>query len=281
LPIDDCPIIIPLNKQSFCGIYTLPKKKNPNNFAVLKEIIAKLRSPEGCPWDRKQTHASLRPYLIEECYEVLQALEKGTPQKLCEELGDLLLQIMLHAQIAAEAEQFDIDDVVRGISGKLVHRHPHVFGGRKVQDAGEVELNWQALKQEEREEGESLLSGVPEQMPALAYSQSIQRRVAGVGFDWEEVDEIIDKLAEEVAEIKQAPNQQEKAQEFGDLLFTLANIARRLDIDLEMTLRSANQRFCRRFACMEKLCRERGLNFSSLSLDEQNALWEEAKRKLK
>jgi len=259
----------------------LPKKKNPDNFAALKEIIAKLRSPEGCPWDRKQTHASLKPYLIEECYEVLQALEKGTPQKLCEELGDLLLQIMLHAQIAAEASQFNIDDVVRGISSKLIHRHPHVFGGRKVQDAGEVELNWQALKQEEREKGESILSGVPEQMPALAYSQSIQRRVAGVGFDWEKMDEIIDKLAEEVTEIKQAPNQQEKAKEFGDLLFTIANIARRLDIDLEMALRSANQRFCHRFAYMEEICRERGVNLGSLSLDEQNALWEEAKRKLK
>jgi len=259
----------------------LPKKKNPDNFAALKEIIAKLRSPEGCPWDRKQTHASLKPYLIEECYEVLQALEKGTPQKLCEELGDLLLQIMLHAQIAAEASQFNIDDVVRGISSKLIHRHPHVFGGRKVQDAGEVELNWQALKQEEREKGESILSGVPEQMPALAYSQSIQRRVAGVGFDWEKVDEIIDKLAEEVTEIKQAPNQQEKAKEFGDLLFTISNIARRLDIDLEMALRWANQRFCHRFAYMEEICRERGVNLGSLSLDEQNALWEEAKRKLK
>jgi tetrapyrrole methylase family protein/MazG family protein len=188
---------------------------------------------------------------------------------------------MLHAQIAAEAGQFNIDDVVRGISSKLIHRHPHVFGGKKVQDAGEVELNWQALKQEEREEGESLLAGLPEQMPALAYSQSIQRRVAGVGFDWEKVDQIIDKLAEEVAEIKQAPDQQERAKEFGDLLFTLANVARRLDIDLEMSLRSANQRFCRRFACMEEICHERGLNLASLSLEEQNVLWEEAKRKVK
>ena len=256
----------------------MPEKENLDGFAALKEIIAKLRGPEGCPWDRKQTHASLKPYLIEECYEVLQVLDEGAPQKLCEELGDLLLQIMLHAQIAAEAGQFNIDDVVQGISQKLIHRHPHVFGGQKVQDAGEVELNWEALKQEEREEGESLLAGVPEQMPALAYSQSIQRRVAGVGFDWEKVEEIIDKLAEEVSEIKNAIDQQEKAKEFGDLLFTLANVARRLDIDLEMALRSANQRFCRRFAYMEEICRERGLNFSSLSLDEQNALWEEAKR---
>ena len=256
----------------------MPDEADPGSFAKLRQIIAELRGPEGCPWDRKQTHASLKPYLIEECYEALQALDEGAPQKLCEELGDLLLQIMLHAQIAAEVKQFNIDDVVQGISQKLIHRHPHVFGGQKVQDAGEVELSWEALKQEEREEGESLLAGVPEQMPALAYSQSIQRRVAGVGFDWEKVEEIIDKLAEEVSEIKNATDQQEKAKEFGDLLFTLANVARRLDIDLEMALRSANQRFCRRFVYMEEACRNRGVSFGSLSFDEQNALWEEAKR---
>ncbi|MBM4446394.1 MAG: nucleoside triphosphate pyrophosphohydrolase [Chloroflexi bacterium] len=259
----------------------MPKKERLDSFAALKEIITRLRGPDGCPWDKKQTHASLKPYLIEECYEVLQALEEETPQKLRDELGDLLLQIMLHAQIAAEAGQFSIDDVVQGISNKLIHRHPHVFGGQKVRDAGEVEVNWEALKQEEREEGESLLAGVPEQMPALAYSQSIQRRVARVGFDWEKVEEIIDKLAEEVAEIKQAPDQQEKVKEFGDLLFTLVNVARRLDIDLEMALRSANQHFSCRFAYMEKVCRERGINLGSLSLDEQNALWEEAKRRVK
>jgi len=254
----------------------LPKKES-DRFRELKEIIARLRGPNGCPWDKKQTHASLRPFLVEESYEVLQALEEGTPQKLRDELGDLLLQIMLHAQIAAESGQFDIDDVVRGISNKLIHRHPHVFGGREAKDIVEVEQNWEALKQEERAEGESILAGMPEQMPALAYSQSMQRRVAGVGFDWAKVEEIIDKLAEEVEEIKQATNQQEKANEFGDLLFTLANIARRLDIDLEMALRSANQRFSRRFTCMEEICRERGVNLASLSLDEQNSLWEEAK----
>ena len=270
-----------LNKKIIIGVYILPDKKHQNSLAELEEIIARLRGPDGCPWDKKQTHASLRPYLIEECYETLQALDDGSPQKLCEELGDVLLQIMLHAQIAAESGQFGIDDVVRGISNKLVHRHPHVFGGQKARDASEVEVNWQALKQEEREEGESLLAGVSEQMPALAYSQSVQRRVAGVGFDWEKVEQIIDKLAEEVSEIKNAPDQHERAEEFGDLLFTLANVARRLDIDLEMSLRSANQRFCQRFACMEEICRERGIKLGNLSLDEQNALWEEAKRKVK
>jgi len=257
----------------------LPKKES-DRFRELKEIIARLRGPNGCPWDKKQTHASLRPFLVEESYEVLQALDEGIPEKLRAELGDLLLQIMLHAQIAAETGQFDIDDVISGISNKLIHRHPHVFGGQEVKDVVEVEQSWEALKQEERAEGESILAGMPDQMPALAYSQSMQRRVAGVGFDWEKVEDIIDKLAEEVAEIKQATNHQERANEFGDLLFTLANIARRLDIDLEMALRSANQRFYCRFTLMEKLCRQRGINLASLSLDEQNALWEEAKQRI-
>jgi len=256
----------------------LPKKKS-NSFSELKEIIARLRGPDGCPWDKKQTHASLRPFLVEESYEVLQALDENSPEKLRDELGDLLLQIMLHAQIADESGQFSINDVIQGINQKLIHRHPHVFGGKKATDVIEVEQNWEMLKQEEKTEGESILSGMSEQMPALTYSQSMQRRVAGVGFDWEQVEEIIDKLAEEVTEIKQASDQQERASEFGDLLFTLANIARRLDIDLEMALRSANQRFLRRFTYIEELCRQRGLNLADLSLDEQNVLWEEAKKK--
>jgi tetrapyrrole methylase family protein/MazG family protein len=255
--------------------------ESQDSFQTLKAIVAKLRGPDGCPWDKKQTHTSLKPYLIEESYEVLQALEDGPPQELCEELGDLLLQIMLHSQIASESGQFQIGDVVKGISQKLVHRHPHVFGSQKVDDVAEVELNWETLKQETRQEGESLLSHVPREMPALVYSQSIQRRVAGVGFDWDRVDDILDKLVEEVAEIKQAPDQQEMAKEFGDLLFTLANITRRLDIDLETALRSANQRFYQRFAYMEEVCRKKGISLGKLTLDEQNVLWEEAKRKLK
>jgi len=245
------------------------------------ETIARLRSPDGCPWDRKQTHTSLKPYLVEECYEVLQALEEGAPQKLCEELGDLLLQIMLHALIATEDGEFDIEDVVRRINTKLIHRHPHVFGATRVEGVDEVMLNWEILKQGERSGDESLLSGVPKQMPALLYSQSIQRRVAAVGFDWVEEEEIIDKLAEEVTEIKQASDQTEKAEEFGDLLFTLANVARRQDIDLEAALRAANERFYQRFSYMEKVCRQRGSSIGKLSLDEQNTLWDEAKQHVK
>ncbi len=254
---------------------TLPQ--DLNRFASLVGIIAKLRAPDGCPWDREQTHTSLRQSLLQECYEVLEALDEGDAERLCGELGDLLMQVVLQAQIAAEAGEFEVGDVINGINTKLIHRHPHIFGTLKVKDADEVAHNWEVLKKEERESGTSMLAGVPKQMPALGYSQEIQHRVAQVGFDWEEVDGIIDRLAEEVIEFRQAGSQRQKTQEFGDMLFTLANIARRLGIDLEAALRQTNQRFYRRFAYMEELCRQRGLELSKLSFDEQNTLWEEAK----
>jgi tetrapyrrole methylase family protein/MazG family protein len=255
-------------------------KEKIDSFAELKNIISRLRGPRGCPWDRQQTHVSLRPYLIEECYEVLQALEDGPPAKLCEELGDLLLQIMLHAQMSAENGQFTIDDVVQGISAKLVHRHPHVFGDAEAKDAAEVRHNWEALKNAERHNEGSILSGVPRSMPSLSYSNSIQRRVAAVGFDWEKTEDILEKLTEEVAEIMEAGDKEEKAREFGDLLFVLVNIARRQDVDLETALGGANRRFYNRFACMEQLCRQRGVSFADLSFAGQNDLWAEAKKKV-
>jgi len=251
---------------------------NLDQFATLVDIIARLRAPDGCPWDRKQTHTSLRENLLEECYEVLETLDKGDSEKLCDELGDLLMQVVLHTQIATEAGEFELGDVLSSINTKLIHRHPHVFGSRKVKDAEEVTLNWEVLKQEEREADVSILANVPKDMPALGYSQSIQRRVAWVGFDWEDTEGVMDKLVEEVRELKQAGSQEEKAAEFGDLLFTLANIARRLGIDLEAALRGANQRFYQRFTYMEEVCRQRGLNFGELSFDEQDAPWEEAKK---
>ncbi len=254
--------------------------ENLSQFATLVDIIAKLRAPDGCPWDREQTHASLRGNLLEECYEVLEALDEGDAGKLCTELGDLLMQIVLHSQIAAEAGEFELGEVVSSISNKLIQRHPHVFGSLKVKDADEVLLNWEALKKEERGTDASLLANVPGQMPALAYSQEIQSRVARVGFDWADIDGVIDKLAEEVSEFKRAESHQQKEAEFGDLLFTLANIARRLGVDLEAALREANKRFYHRFSCMEKVCQERGVDFAELSFDEQNALWEEAKKSM-
>ena len=252
-----------------------------NQFGALVDIIARLRAPDGCPWDRKQTHASLRENLLAECYEVLEALDEGDSGKLCDELGDLLMQVVFHARIATEAGEFELGDVISGINTKLIHRHPHIFGSEKVRDAEEVALNWEVLKQEEREADTSILDSVPPQMPALGYSREIQRRVARVGFDWEDIDGVMDKLVEEVGELKQADSQEHRAQEFGDLLFTLVNIARRLGVDSEAALREANRRFRRRFSHMEEVCRQRGLKFGDLSFAEQNALWEEAKKGVK
>ncbi len=248
------------------------------DFYTLVNIFARLRAPDGCPWDRKQTHATLRENLLEECYEVLETINEGEPSKLCEELGDLLMQIVFHAQIAAEEGEFTIGDVVEGINTKLIHRHPHIFGSTKVDSAEEVAHNWEALKRQEREAGASILAGVPKRMPALGYSQGIQRRAAQVGFDWKNVDDVIDKLVEEVKEFKQAGSQEEREREFGDLLFTLVNIARRMGIESESALRGANERFYRRFTFMEELCRQRRLDLSKMSPKELDALWEEAKR---
>jgi tetrapyrrole methylase family protein/MazG family protein len=258
-------------------VLSLPR--NLNQFATLVDIIARLRAPDGCPWDRQQTHASLRENLLEESYEVLEALDSGDPMKLCDELGDLLMQVVLHAQIATEAGEFKLEDVVSNINTKLIYRHPHVFGSLKVKDAEEVVLNWEVLKQGERPPETSILASVPKHMPALGYSQEIQRRVARVGFDWEDTNGVIDKLVEEVGEFKEADTQQQREHEFGDLLFTLVNIARRLGVDLETALRQANQRFYRRFSYLEEACRQRRASLNELSFDEQNALWEEAKNK--
>ncbi len=257
---------------------SLPEKLN--QFETLVDIIARLRGPGGCPWDREQTHASLREALLEECYEVLDALDEGDSGRLGEELGDLLMQVVFHAQIAAESGDFELGDVIRSINTKLVYRHPHVFGSAKAKDSAEVLLNWEVLKKEEREADTSMLASVPKQLPALSYSQDIQRRVVRVGFDWEDIEGVINKLSEEVNELKQTESHEEKVQEFGDLLFTLVNVARRLGVDSEAALREANKRFYRRFSHMEDICRKRGINFGDLSFDEQNALWEEAKKKV-
>ncbi len=256
----------------------MPEEKELGQFDFLVNIIARLRSPGGCPWDRQQTHRSLRQNLLQECYEVLEALDKGDPQKLSEELGDLLMQVVMHSQIAAEAGEFSIREVIEKITRKLIHRHPHVFGEVKVRDAAEVLQNWEALKREERGEGHSMLSGIPKYMPALSYSQEIQRRASRVGFDWKDSEGIIEKLVEEVKELKEAQGKDERAKEFGDLLFCLANLGNHLGIDLESALREANERFYQRFTYMEEVSEKRGKSLSELSFEEQNALWEEAKR---
>jgi tetrapyrrole methylase family protein/MazG family protein len=254
---------------------TIPR--DLNRFASLTKIIAVLRGPHGCPWDKEQTHASLRGTFLQECYEVLETLDEGDTKKLREELGDLLLHIVLQSQIAKEAGEFTIKDVIKSINEKLIHRHPHVFGEQKVKDVAEIVHNWEMLKREERGVEHSIIASVPKNLPALSYSQEVQQRAAEVGFDWEKDEGVIEKLTEEVNELTSANTMESKEEEFGDLLFTLTNIARRQGVDLEVALREANRKFSRRFQCMEDLCRQRGINFGDLSFDEQNRLWEEAK----
>ena len=262
--------------------FPVPAPESLGEFSTLRAIIARLRSPDGgCPWDHQQTHASLRESLLQECYEVLEALDEADPKKLSQELGDLLMQILLHAQIASEAGEFEMEDVLREISAKLIRRHPHVFGNDKLHTAQEVLNRWEHLKKNERPADASILASVPRHMPALAYSQEIQERVARVGFDWKEADDILDKLAEEINEIKQAQSRQEKEAEFGDLLFVLVNVIRRQGVDVEVALRGANERFRRRFAWMETACRERGQSMDKLSFEQLNALWDEAKKETK
>ena len=252
--------------------------ENLSKFDTLVAIIARLRAPDGCPWDKEQTHQTLRANLLSESYEVLEALDNGDKAELCEELGDLLLQIVLHAQIAKDDKEFEIGDVIKSISTKIIRRHPHIFGSRKVKDAEEVMHNWEALKKEEREEGKSMLEGVPKNMPALAYAYEISRRAVRVGFEWENIEGVIDKLIEEAREIKEADSREEKAREFGDLLFTLVNFARWQGIDSEAALREANHKFYRRFSSMGERCRQRGRELQELSFEEWNELWDEAKK---
>ncbi|MBI2305057.1 MAG: nucleoside triphosphate pyrophosphohydrolase [Chloroflexi bacterium] len=248
------------------------------SFENLVRIVAHLRGPDGCPWDRAQTHQSIKPHLLEETYEVLHTLDEEDLDNLCEELGDLLMQILLHAQMAAEAQRFDIGDVIQGIADKLVRRHPHVFGEASASTPEEVLVHWEAVKGGERKDSASLLDGVPPSMPALACSQAIQERASRVGFDWPGVEGVMDKLVEEVAELKEAQTPEERVREWGDILFTLANLGRWTGIDLEEALRLSNARFRKRFAYMESECRQRGLAMGSLSLGEMEALWQEAKK---
>jgi tetrapyrrole methylase family protein/MazG family protein len=251
-----------------------------DKFETFRTIVERLRGEGGCPWDRRQTHESLKKYLIEESYEVLEAIDSGDMTALSEELGDLWLQIMLHSQIASETGEFSLEDVLRSINSKMIKRHPHVFGGEKVADAEEASLSWQELKEREKNGDQSLLAGIPGSLPALAYSQTAGRRVAAVGFDWENENDIIDKLVEEVEELKKAVTPEERSHEFGDVLLVLASVARRMDVDLESSLRLANARFTRRFKYIEQVCRERGLDMRGMKLSEMDAIWDEAKKEV-
>jgi len=247
------------------------------SFDAFVRIIAKLRSPEGCPWDREQTHESLKPYVVEEAYEVVEAIDQGHPATLSDELGDLLLQVVLHAQVADEAGEFDISDVLKAISAKMVRRHPHVFGEVQVSGAREVLANWETIKKGEKEERKTMFDGIPRHMPALQAAQEVQGRAARIGFDWKELQPVLDKVEEEIRELKAARSSAETQAELGDLLFALVNAARHLGVNAEMALQSASGKFVRRFTRMEELAREQGVELSSLDLARQDALWNHAK----
>lgn len=254
----------------------VPPLPRPSSLETFQDTIARLRAPGGCLWDQAQTHQSLRPHLLEESYETLAALDADDTDALREELGDLLLQIVLHAQIAVEAGEFTLAQVIEVVDAKIRHRHPHVFGDIVVADVGEVLHNWEEIKREEKG-AHSLLGGVSRSLPALAQAQAIQKRVARVGFDWPDIEGVVAKIAEEVAELREAEGDKEREEELGDLLFSVVNLARWLKVDAESALRGACEQFVRRFSGMERLCRERGLNLSELGLAEQDELWEEVK----
>jgi tetrapyrrole methylase family protein/MazG family protein len=255
----------------------LTMEQNRRTFDALRAITHRLYAPGGCPWDREQTHTSLKPFLLEETYEVLSALDEGDPERLCEELGDLLLQMTLHTEIAEAADEFTYGDVFERITAKLQRRHPHVFGDAVVTSADETWTNWQRIKAAEKNNAESILAGVPAAMPALAYAQAVQERAARVGFDWPKLDEVLDKLVEELQELREAEGAEQRLDEFGDVLFVLANVARWLKVDAEEALRLAGRKFYRRFSGMETLARERGLDLHGMSLAQMDALWNEVK----
>ena len=250
-------------------------------FQTLVDIVARLRAPGGCPWDREQTHESLKRHLLEESYEVIEAIDQGNPAVLSEELGDLMVQVAFHADIAWEAGEFQLEDVLRQINSKLVRRHPHVFADGHVEDAREVEQNWEQIKaQERKEKGESKspVEGISVDMPALAYAQLMQDRVGKAGFEWDDISGVLDKIVEEVTELKAAATPEEKVHELGDLLFTMVNLTRWSGAHAEDVLRQANQRFGKRYLSMERLASERGMDFEALPLDQKEELWQEAKR---
>ncbi len=251
---------------------------------TLRYITMRLRrDPDGCPWDRQQTHQSLTRYVIEETYEVVEALEENDLEKLAEELGDLLLQVYLHAEIARQDGDFNIGDVFEHVSAKLIRRHPHVFGQIEVQNAGQVVQNWEEIKRQERiaagkdVQSESILDGVPLAAPALIVAQEYQKRAAKIGFDYDNLQAVLAKLTEELHELQEAATPEHKREEMGDVLFMVARVARELNIDAEEALRYANRKFRQRFQAMEHISRQEGRTFSSYNLDEWLHLWNRVK----
>lgn len=252
-------------------------------FQKLVETVARLRAPDGCPWDRQQTHVSLARYAIEETYEVVEAIESGDPARLQDELGDMLLQVLLHAQIASESQHYDIADVCRTIREKLRRRHPHVFADTEVAGVEDVLRNWEEIKRAEPgyEDRQSALDGVPESLPALMRAAKLSKKAAKTGFDWPDAASIVEKLKEETRELEQAIDRGDEGEirdEIGDLLFTVVNIARFKQIDPEEALRHMLGRFTRRFTRIEERARETGRDIHEMTLEEMDSVWDEAKQ---
>ncbi len=273
-----------IDRSPHIGLLTalyVPGLGEGTSFESFQELVAHLRAPNGCPWDREQTHLSLRTHLLEETYELLSDLDAGDAVGMREEFGDLLLQIVLHAQIASEEGEFNMAEVLQGIHAKIVHRHPHVFGDVEVSGAGEVLLNWERLKAAERAANgkaeASLLDSVPPALPALVQAQEYQKRAGRVGFDWPAIQGVIDKVMEELGELHAAREGEQRAAELGDLLFAVVNLARWYDVDAESVLRQSNARFMKRFKHIEDTARRQGRPVSDLTLEELDDLWEQAK----
>jgi len=246
----------------------------------LTDIMARLRSKDGCVWDNEQTHQTLRRYIVEEVYEVLEAIEERAPEKLCDELGDLLLQIVFHARIAEENGEFTVQDVIDGVCGKMIRRHPHVFGETTVRDAADVLINWEKIKAQEKGVVRSVLAGVPVGLPALMFAQKLQEKAAKVGFDWQSITPIWAKVFEELEELQLAIKNRDSTEienEFGDVLFTVVNLGRFLKLEAETALNAANCKFSHRFEYIEQKISKKGEKWQKLSLEALDKLWEEAK----
>lgn len=255
-----------------------------DSLAELQRIMTRLRAEGGCPWDREQTHQSLKPYLIEECYELLEALDQGEDHEICEELGDVLLQVVFHAEIAREEDRFDLQQVAHILNEKLIRRHPHVFGAEEVADADGVVRQWEEIKKSEKQarghQQPSVLDGVPQHFPALLQAHKLQKRAAKVGFDWPDPAGPFAKIREEIAELEaahQAGDQTEIAAELGDLLFALVNLSRHLGVEPEGALRDGNAKFSRRFRALEARVTASGRDLKDCSLAELDAHWDAVK----
>lgn len=247
----------------------------------LKDIVARLRAPDGCPWDREQTHESLRASLVEECYEAVEAIEKADDVNLREELGDLLLHVVMHAHMAGERQAFSFEEVVEGICEKLIRRHPHVFGSGSAGDTTEVLRQWEQIKRAEKGDRASIMDGLPASLPGLLRAQNAQKKAARVGFDWDDAAGVLDKIDEEMAELRQAIAKNDvrnTEEEIGDLFFSLVNLARKLDVDGETALAGSTRKFIRRFREVEAAITAAGGKVEDSTPEEMNRLWDEAKR---